>query len=45
MNNINNTSDKLTISDENIERLIKILDSNQSFIDEENLESFLEYSK
>jgi hypothetical protein len=44
MNNYD-TSDKLIISDENIERLIKILDSNQSFIDEEKQESFLEYLK
>ncbi|MDR2411074.1 MAG: hypothetical protein LBD88_00195 [Candidatus Peribacteria bacterium] len=43
MNDINNTPNKPIISDENIERLTKILDSNQSFIDGEKQESFLEY--
>jgi hypothetical protein len=43
MSNTNNILNKLEISDENIERLIRILKSNQSFVDGEKLESFLEY--
>jgi hypothetical protein len=34
-----------TISDENTERIIKILDSNQLFIDNQKQESFIECIK